>query len=124
MRRTSPGLSSISRILSGDAVVTFLLRWQLDDGEPEALDRADHGEELVNAEWLGHVTVGMEGITPDYVLFGRGRCEDDDRDALKQLVLLDLTQQFAPVSLGQVEIEDNEVGAWPPSVLAFATQEG
>src|SRR5213592_4306139 len=91
MRTTSPGLSS-RRIRTGEAVVTFrsLLRRQLDGVEPEVLDRADHLKELIDTEWLGHVTVRVERIAPGDVFLGRGGGEDDDRDLLEQLVFLDL----------------------------------
>src|SRR5438874_10433693 len=81
MRTTSPGLSSTRRIRTGEAVVTFrsLLRRQLDGVEPEVLDRADHLKELIDTEWLGHVTVRVERIAPGDVFLGGGRGEDDDR---------------------------------------------
>src|SRR6058998_2534802 len=125
MRTTSPGLSSTRRIRTGEAVVTFrsLLRWELDGVEPEVLDRADHLKELIDTEWLGHVTVRVERIAPGDVFLGRGRGEDDDRDLLELLVLLDLPEQVAPVPLGQVEIQEDDVGSRTCAVCPFAVEE-
>src|SRR5439155_21073263 len=103
---------------------SVLLRWQPDGREPEVLDRADHLKELINTEWLGHVTVRVERIAPRDVVLGRGRGEDDDRDLLELLVFLDLPEQVAPVPLGQVEIQEDDVGSRTCGVCPFAVEEG
>ena len=58
----------------------MLLR-KLYDREPELLDRFHHVNELVQVYRFGYVTICMQVVTFDNVLFGSRRSQYDNGDA-------------------------------------------
>src|SRR5664279_6152957 len=121
MRRASPGLSSTSPIRSIVALTSFPRR-ELDDREPEGLDRLYHLDKLLYRQRLRDVAVRMEGVRLHDVLLRLRGGKNDHRDPLQILVLLDLLQDFATILSRQLEVEHDEVGTGRVCMLALATQ--
>ena len=72
-----------------------------------AQDGADAGDHLGAAERLDHVVVGAELEADDAVGLGAAGGEDDDRDAGAGA---DRAADVAAVAVGQVEVEQDQVG--------------
>src|SRR4051794_39206581 len=123
--RTSSGSSSIRRTVLGGSFISLLRApGQLDDGEPEVLDRADHGDELIELDRLGDIAVGVQVVGAEDVLLGlRGR-QDHDRDAAEGRLRLDLLQHLAAVLLREVQVQQDQVGPGGVGVAARLPQEG
>src|SRR5712692_10871806 len=109
MSLASPGLSSISKTRTTGSITAGSIR-QLHNGQPEVLDGLDHGDELLDIQRLGDVSVGVEVIGAGDI----GRClgggQDDDGNPPEILVALDLCQDVTAVLARQVEVEQDEIG--------------
>jgi hypothetical protein len=123
MRRASPGLSSIRRTPWPGSSAFKSARGKGDHGEPEAVDRLHHDDELVEVDGLGDVAVGVQVVALQHVLFRLGGGEDHHRDLAQVVVALDLREHLAPVLLRQVQVEQDDVGARRLGVLALALEE-
>ena len=88
-----------------------LIRRESDDGEPEVLDRFDDLDELAELHRLDDVTVGVELIAPEDIGLTLRRRHDDDRRVHETLIRLDLTQYFPSILAGQVQVQEDHVGA-------------
>ena len=84
--------------------------WQSDDLDEEVVDLADRGDELVQVHRLGDIGVRVELVAAQDVLLGRGGGEDYDGDVGQVRVGLDLLQDLTAVVLGEVEVEEDQVG--------------
>src|SRR5713226_1198098 len=110
MSLASPGLSSISSTRTiGSSITAGSLR-QLHDGQPEVLDRLDHGNQLLDIQRLGDVAVGVEVVSAGDVCLCLGGGQDDDGNPTEIHVPLDLRQDFAAVLARHVEVEQDEIG--------------
>src|ERR1700730_9324817 len=97
--------------------------WQLDHRQPEIVDALHNIEESAEVYWLGDVTVRMKQIaSQDIRLRGRGS-QNNNRNALQCLTLLDFRQNLPAVFLGQVQIEQDEVRAWRIDIMSLEWQE-
>src|SRR6266581_8804569 len=80
MRRTSPGLSSTSRILVVAVDMAESPRGKLDQREPKTFNRMNHAQKLVEVYWLRDVTVRMGAVGLRNVFLGGGGGQDDHWD--------------------------------------------
>src|SRR5713101_6665155 len=93
MSRTSPGLSSISRILN--ALLSIVLRGRHgDDSEEEVLERADGLDHLEEIGRLGDVGAGLQVVSPVDVLWSIRTGQNDHRNALELFIGLDLGEHL------------------------------
>ena len=65
----------------------------------------------------------MEVVGHQDVLFRLGGGEDHDGDALEIIVRLDLGQHFTPILSGQIQVEQDQVGAHHILVSSLTAQE-
>ena len=86
-----------------------MLGWEHDNGQPEELDGADDGQELLKVDRFGDVAVGVEVVAPQDVLFGAGIGDDNHRDAFEVIVIFDFGEDFAAVFSRQIEVEEDDV---------------
>src|SRR5690606_29317141 len=94
-----------------------------DDRDEELVDLPDHRHEPVEVDGLGHVRVGEQLVAAQDVLLGGGRGEHHHRDGAQLRIALDLLQDLAAVVLGQVEVQQDQVGAGLVGVLAPLVEE-
>ena len=87
------------------------------DPEPEVLDRFHYRDELVQIHRLGDVTIGVEVVALQHVLFVLRSRENDYRDVFQIVVGLDLSQHLSPIFLGKVEVEQDEIRARSACIL-------
>ena len=79
----------------------------IDTALSAAHDALDAREQFGQVEGLGQVVVGTEVEALDFV-FDAVACRDDDEAALL-LYLLELAQQFQPIAIGEVDVEQDAV---------------
>ena len=84
---------------------------QRNDRQPETVDRLHHDDELLEIDGFRHVAVGVQLVAPQHVLVSFGRSQHDDRNVLQLAVVLDDREHFTPVDLGEIEIEQDDVGS-------------
>src|SRR5207245_718379 len=101
-----------------------LVWWQLDDGQPEVLDRLHHGKELVDIDRLVDVAIRVQVIGLDNVGLGVRRRQHYDRDPSQVGISLDLGKHLAAVLAGQIEVEEDQVRAHRVDVFALPPQKG
>src|SRR5580700_4036666 len=99
----------MSRIRSGGAVtdcISAALRrkWELDDVEPVFAEAAHDLDEPRERHGLRDERVGAEVVAPGDVLVGFRRGQDDDRDAAKLRIGLDLAKGLASVLSWHVQV--------------------
>ena len=75
-------------------------------GPAPAERRVDPGQELLDAEGLGHVVVGAQVERADLVGLGPAGRQHDDADVGQ---LADVAAQLEPVGVGQHQVEQHEV---------------
>ncbi len=80
------------------------------DLNEELVDLAHRAHELVEVHRLGDVGVGVQLVAAQDVLFGRRGGQHHDRDEAQIGVGLDLLQQLPAVVLGQVEVQQDQIG--------------
>src|SRR6266852_8459462 len=124
MSRASPGLSSTSSTRTGTPAIRTLVGWQLDNGQPEVLDRLHHGEELVDIDRLVDVAIRVQVIRLDDVGLGVRRRQHHDRNPSQVGIFLDLGKHLAAVLAGQIEVEEDQVRAHRVDVFALPPQKG
>src|SRR3954463_9152239 len=73
-------------------------RRQLHDADEELVDLADHRDEPLEVDRLGHVGVRVQLVAAQDVLVRRGRGQHDHRDAAQLVILLDLLEHLAAVA--------------------------
>src|SRR5690606_3518943 len=86
------------------------VRRQLDDREPEILDRLDHVDELVQVHRLGHIAVRVEVVRAHDVLLRFRTRQDYHWYIAQRRVRLDLLEHLPAILLGKVEVEQDQVG--------------
>ena len=109
----------LDRALLIDALL--LLR-QLDLGQPEIVDALHQALERVELHRLAEVAVRLELVALDDVRLRLRGGQDDRRNRLQALVLLDVRQHLAAVHLGQVEVQQDEIRARRVGVISRASR--
>src|SRR5215470_327595 len=84
-----------------------LRRWVIAD-QPEPTDPDDDLGQVMEVDWLDHVGVGAAIVTGQYVELVCGRGQDDHRQALEQLIALEVAEDLQAIELGHLEIEEDE----------------
>ncbi len=98
--------------------------WQLNDAEPEMLDRLHHFDELIQIDRLGDIAVHVEVVGGENVLLIVGTGHNHHRDASQVGVLLDLGEYLPAILARQVEVEQNEVRSMGRRMASFPPEEG
>src|SRR5689334_12569775 len=99
-------------------------RRQLHDADEELVDLPDHLDELLEVDGLGDVRVGVQLVPAQDGLVGRRGGEHHHRDAAEVVVVLDLGEHLPAVAARQVEVEQDQIGAYGVRVLPLAAQVG
>src|SRR3954451_8062710 len=96
---------------------------ELDHGDEEVVDVADHLDEPVEVDRLAHVGVGVQAVAAHDVLLRLGGGQHDDRDHAQLGVVLELGQHLAAVAAREVQVEQDQAGPRRVGVLALLAQE-
>src|ERR1700722_757477 len=140
--RAPPALSSIRRMRSTPAAAVSTLfntgcdpPIDLERGElriavrqrhhrqPEALDGAHDGDELLEIDRLGDVAIGVQLVALDDVVLGFRGGEHHHRNDAQPRIGFHLAQHLAAVLARQVEIEKDQVGRRGVGMNALALEE-
>ncbi len=73
---------------------------------------------------FAEVAVGLQLIAFDHIRFRLGRSQDHGRDGFEAWIVLDISQNFASVHFGQVQVEQDQVGTRGIEVAPLPLQEG
>jgi hypothetical protein len=78
--------------------------------DEELVDLADRPHELIDVDRLCDVGVGVQLVALEDVFLRGGGGEHDHGDVAEVGVGLDLLEQLAAVVLGQIQVEQDQVG--------------
>src|SRR5580693_5851197 len=95
-----------------------------DHAEEELVERLDHIDELVQVNGLLHIGIGVQIVTAKDVSLRAGRRQDHDRDATQVGIRFNLCQHLSTVLLGQVQVEQHQVGPGSIGIRRLAVQVG
>ncbi len=86
--------------------------WKLRHGNPEVLDRFNHGSERAQAPRLLYVAVGMASIRCMDVRIRIGRRKYENRDLSESLMLLQPSQDLIAADFRQIPVEQYKIRQW------------
>ena len=96
---------------------------KLDHRHEELVDLPHGRDELLHVHRLGDVGVRVQPVAAQDVLLGGGGGQDDHRHVGQLGIGLDLLQDLPPVVLGQVQVEQDQVGGRRGGMRPAAVQE-
>src|SRR5579859_2495886 len=120
-RSASPGLSSISNTWARVSFIILLGR-QARVAEPKFLDGAHCRKETLQIAGFGDITIRTEFVAQSDVLLRCGTAEHDHRNMTQFRQSFDFGQNFMAVAVGQIEIQNHEIGTNRMRIAATAAQ--
>src|SRR5229473_4515791 len=124
-RSASPGLSSMSNtfVVCGFIICLFSSWWQSGRAKPELFNGLHRGKKFIQISRLANIAIGPQFITAGHILAELGGAKDDDRDAAQVGTGLHRGQDCQAPSLGQIQVQDHQVGPDRIGIFVAAIQE-
>ena len=123
-RSASPGLSSISRYMSGSVIHCSSSRGRHAHPIQKSFSSFTAETHSRQGGRFADVTVGPQFVTALNVLCGLRRAEDHDRDPAQSGVGFHFGQDGTSILAGQVQVQQHQVGTSGGGVFALAAQIG